>query len=333
MTGYVIHYHFCDICICVVGNTCISIMASNNFKIGKTKKSNYGYDTATKWTHVYSARQERTDYAATLVDPNLEINCRIPDLACYPTCTFKSEYHQPIVIDAGATSTNNQVFYVGLHTLPTVTMYQGTKSAVVGGPGSISTNTGKNFSIGDSGANTRYKAARLVSAMARLSFAGKDTETEGSIQAAFLPKRYATTCNNLGAVTFYSATTVDQVPDYYSGPLRNGAVVRYKPTDADSFNMATVALSTSATTDPDYFGSFVFIVNPGAASTTMQLDIVMNWEGIPLKNNVGVEVAVSGADPGALAHGLNSASMSATCFSNTSSSWNKNVDSVLRSVA
>lgn len=313
-------------------------MSSANFTIRKGgKKSNYGYETGAKWTSVYNARQDRTDYAATLIDPTLEINCRIPDLACYPTTTWKTEFHQPLTITNGTGTTNNQVILVGLHPLPTVTCFQGV-NATAGTPGNKSTNANANFSIGDSQLNTRYKAGRLVSAMAKISYAGNDTTTEGSMMCAFLPKRYALTANAMGAITIYSAPTMDGVPDYYSGPLKNGSIVRYKPTDADSFNMATVALSTESggnITSPDYFGSFLFIVNPVPTTTslTIQVDIILNWEGIPLKNNIGAETAVSGADPGALAHGLNSASMSATVFSATPASWSKNVDQVLRSVA
>lgn len=295
------------------------------------KKSAYGYDVGTTSTKIYDARQKRTDYAASLIDPELRLNVRIPDLACYQTATYCTEYHQPLSLINTATTTNNTLFQVFLAPCPTVFFHQGGTGTA---PGDLSTGT-TSFNIGDTQANyqAKYKSARLVSAIAKLTFAGNDTSTEGTVFATFFPADWGMVVPNVAQNLDYAiASKWANLPDYYSGPLRNGACVRYKPHDGASFDMFAVSQNLGASA---VFGAFQFMVALPAATTgvTMHLDVVMNWEAILTSTVTGIPQAISGADPGALAHGLNAAAASDSSFAANPMSWQKNVDSILRQVA
>lgn len=299
----------------------------------KGHKSYYGHDVGTTSTKIYDARQKRTDYACTLIDPELRLGVRIPDLACYQTATFTTEYHQPLSIDNSTGTTNNCLFTVMTGAgCPTVWFHQGSHGTV---PGDLTTGAGGEIVIGDTQANyqAKYKSCRLVSASVRISYAGNDTTTEGTIMGTFLPSDWnllvPAAPNN---IAYYTPQQWKDLPDYYSGPLRNGVVIRYKPHDALSFDMQATSQNLGAYSA--FGGMMVSVQLPNAtASVTLQLDIVMNWEALLASTATGIPQGISGADPGALAHGLNAAAASDSAFAGTASAWAKNVDALLRQVA
>lgn len=304
-------------------------MYKRTYKQSSGKKSQYGHDVGTISSKIYSSKQGRTDYAVTLVNPELKVNARIPDLACYPTATFSSELHTPFKIDNRATSANSSLIVVNTGAVsPTLYFHQGALSNVTkGAPNSGGLGAVKIGQTGDEYA-LKYKAARLVSAMVKVTFAGQDTATEGSISGAYFPADWG--YSKGATLPFFDPGTWNAAPDYYQGPVKNGCCVRYKPVDSTSFDMKTTA--TQVNND---FGTFMVLVDVPVAvtSVTMQIDIVLNWEGIVVDNTLGIPVGISGADPGALAHGLNAAGSSAGAFACNPLSWQKNVDGVLRSVA
>lgn len=314
----------------------------------KGKKSRYGTDVATLSNTTYVAHQQRTDYAKTLIDPFLHIPARIPDLACYPTATYRTELHQVETVDLSATNQNTKMYVVDLHGEPRLWYYQGNGGT---SPGAVRA-VGSYKAIGPTNLATRFKATRLVSAMVKVAFAGNDNNTEGAIYGAFFPTDWklqpglpytgvAPTASASNPNICWEGTKWSDVPEYYAGPLKNGVVLRYKPQDTDAFNMRSINtkdpftgnnVSNDEPVAGSPFGTFIVLIDPTVACK-MQFDIVLNWEGIVLSNDAGYPVGISGADPGALAHGINAAGASATAFSATSASWAKHVDGVLRSVA
>lgn len=309
----------------------------------KGKKTRYGHDVDTISNVAYVAHQKRTDYAATLIDPFLRINARIPDLSCYPTATYRTEFHQVVSILNAASNENTKMLVVDLHPDSYLYYYQGEGGV---GPGALR-NTSSSVQI-SSTVSTKYKAARLVSAMMKVSYAGNDTTTEGAITGAYFPSDWQIQGGypfdstgpdtNSNPDICYTAAKWLNCPDYYSGPMKNGVVLRMKPQDIDNFNMRQISvddpLTTPTTTRGSPFGAFIVYVDPTVTTAIkFQVDIVLNWEGIIKTNDAGVPIGISGADPGALAHGINAAGASATAFSATSASWAKHVDQVLRSVA
>lgn len=308
-------------------------MPIKTMKYTRGAKTRYGKDVDSKSTHVYNARQARTDYAATLIDPTLNLGCRIPDLACYPTAVWTTEYHQPFQFINTNTATNNMVMQVSLMTCPRVQCYQGSNGTT---PGALTTtgpaSAASPLQVGDTDTNlkARFKAARLVSGIAKLTFAGNDTITEGTIYASYLPPDYGGTYAYAPQLA-WDAAQWSANPGYYNGPLKNGACIRYKPSDGTAWDMQ---ITEANGLKPAPFGIMVFMISVPASTTslTFQLDIVLNWEGLLANNQTGIPPAISGADPGALAHGLNAAAESDGEFAATATAWAKNVDAILRSV-
>lgn len=319
----------------------------SNQRHKKGGKSRYGYEVDTISNVAYVAHQKRTDYAVTLIDPFLRVNARIPDLSCYPTATYRTEYHQVVsIVNSANSNENTKMLVVDLHPDSYIYFYQGEGAGPAGTPGSLR-NTSSSTQISSS-VSSKYKAARLVSAMMKVSYAGNDTTTEGAISGAYFPSDWQIQggypFDNTGPSTTrnpdicYAASKWLGCSDYYTGPMKNGVVLRMKPQDIDAFNMRQISvqdpLTTPHTTKGSPFGAFIVYVDPTTTTAIkFQVDIVLNWEGIVLNNDAGVPIGISGADPGALAHGINAAGASATAFSATSASWAKHVDQVLRSVA
>lgn len=321
--------------------------------ITKGKKTRYGKDVDTITNRIYNSKQGRTDYAATLINPALKFGARIPDLACYPTATYTTEYHASETVSFANATSNTQLLHVDLHAAPSIYRYQGqhgTAPGEVTSPASVTA-----IGPGDAALQSRYKSARLVSAMVKVSYADNDTATTGTIYGAYLPPDFKICPNynfNGGGLAnsnpLICATPAYwlKVPDYYVGPIKNGVVCRYKPQDSSCFNMYMPNITDPINTTgsgtggvqgdrPSPFGAFlIYFDKPsGSSALTVQLDVVLNWEGIVLTTDVGIPSGMSGADPGALAHGFNAAGGAATAFSATPSSIAKNIDDVLRRVA
>lgn len=330
------------------------------YKIGKSKRSRYGYSANTITTEHYAARQRRTDYAASLIDPSIKVNARIPDIACYETSTFCNEYHAMGTVRpySDTTDNNNAVHIWSLHPDGYCSSYN-SGAAALGTPGKATAAAARFPAIvpgGLSNSNAfseRYKAARLVSALLKYTFAGDDTKTSGEIFCAFVPeelKNFVTGAQ--GAVNWdgtgldggipqsknLNATTIDKVKEYctswYQGPLKNGCVLRYKPVDGSSFDMANpVQKFADSVRITGKYGFFIVIFNhENSPGVNFSVDYWANYEGIPSTYAIGINVGVSASDPGALAHGINAAAKTKTCFANTPAAWNTNVTEVLRSV-
>lgn len=328
-----------------------------NLKVGKVKRTRYGYSAPTITSDKYVIRQGRTDYAMTLIDPFKRIPVRIPDLASYETVTFTNELHGQWKVSptSETTAVGNQILVVNLSPGGWVSTYSGGTGTNTTGAGSAPFTQ----QIGGSNTQTRYKAARLVSAAVKITYSDNDTNTAGEILGAFIPADYGCLSRNdtglynwtggagldangypVGAnydlstdVSNGGAKLKSLVANYYEGPLRSGVMIRYKPQDALSFNMDTIKANTGTTVYTQTFGVFVIECLPVTATTMMQVDIVCNYEGVLKNNDLGLLTGVSESDPGALAHGINAAGKSATAFASTGGSLALNVDSVIKSVA
>lgn len=323
------------------------------YKQQGVKRKRYGYDVGSKSSKIYNEKQGRSDYAMTLINPFIYLNARVPDLACYPTAVFTVRKTFPFTVKNTNDLNNQGIIHIALATLPTMTYHQnrngGTPGNFVGGSTTY---------LGDPNnyTSTKYRASRLVSAMLKVSYAGSDTDTEGLISATYIPPEMTakvttgTATNTYGGMDpqqnlsiygyCYTADTWEMARDYYSGPLKNGAVARFKPVDSSSFDMRPISNNSPAGsglsfTTPYSFGDIICEIAPGLSttSTTVQVEISLNFEALLASTMSDANIGISGADPIALAHGLNAAGMSATAFSATQASWARNVDDVLRSIA
>jgi len=317
----------------------------SNYRLKPNKRGRYGHTQPTLTSGKHVVKQGRTDYAMSLIDPFKRIDCRIPDMACYETVTFTNEVHQLMEITSvnQTGSTNNCVAVISLIPGGGIQFFQGDQAA---GAGNISTSANAKIVPGSTHTTTRYKAARLVSAGVKVTFAGDNTQTRGEIIGAFIPADYKVKysdgaiavsgtglTNGLPNTTNYdlrSATAIKSLTaNYCEGPLKAGMVVRYKPQDIMSFDMVGVYPTGTEQVEP--FGTIVIFMAASLA-TSLQFDVVLNYEGLVRNNDLGLASAVSSADPGALAHGINAAGKANSCFASTTASIHANIDRVLMSV-
>lgn len=299
-----------------------------NKKAYKKYKYNQGTDLALATTH-YVVNQSRADYALTLVDPWAKLDCRIPDLACYPTATFTIDHvfeWNPDVTTVAAA--NSQLLRVGMHGssfgcfYPAFNVTGGVSGDVKGFSALPSMPSGITGGIA-----TLYKSARVVSAGIKVTWAGNDSNTTGTIYCTYVPGD-ATSVVAARPVLYDTAAAWTSVNEHYMGPMRLGCIARFKPHDTGAFDMKTTAAITAAdaSTYPQ-FGDFYVAVNPGTGVTGLKFNVQLsiNYEGLVTGNNVGIDTGVSAADPVALAHGMNVAGRCLTSFAATAASENDNI--------
>jgi len=324
---------------------------SSAVNVRHSKRSRYGNEANVITSDRYVSRQARTDYALTLIDPFKKIPARIPDIASYETVCFTNEIHDHVSLLAESTATgdNNFLTVVNLSPGAWTKFYCGANFAT--DPGRKSTVSG--WQPGGANTKTRYKSARLVSAVVKLTHADLDTNTAGEIIGGFLPGDYGVydVGGSAGSMEWngtvgagldangnpdtlnYKVTTSTELKailsNYYEGPIKNGVCIRYKPQDANSFDMK------GCVADGEYqlqsFGCFLIAARP-ASTMRFNIDIVMNYEGILMSNDLGLIAGVSDADPGALAHGINAAAKVPSAFDASPASLHKYIDNVVKSV-
>lgn len=350
------------------------ILSRTHYKTTAPKKSRYGTDPGTVGIKHAVGHQSRTAYAETLINPEMQLEVRIPDMSCYPTACFTAEKHISYPVIKYNDTTDNCILVVPLQGNPGIEYFQGYYSNQSGGtgtPGNKSTgnsNPASNFNPVLSSISTKFMSARLVSAILKVTWAGNDSQTSGHIYGAHVVStntmtgatqlngtdvyRNSTWNGTLGATLanppLYDKAAWARLPDFHSGPMSKGVCLRYKPVDASAFSMDTVFSDTqlditgsnptgqgAAKGLPCPYGAFVVMVDPTAASTgsgltaaELQLDLVLNYEGIPWFNDIGIPTAVSASDGSALSHGLNIAGRSNSCFPATE--YHSNIHGPLR---
>nr|QXP07792.1 MAG: putative capsid protein [Arizlama virus] len=232
-------------------------------------------------------------YAATLIDPFNFKGIRIPDLACYPTCTFSLETSLTWVPVTAGDDTNTTALVVDLNRDPQYQAMQGSSGGHAGNRVGAAVPIATNLSA-------LYKSSRLVSAGVVVKFAGNDSNCKGAISIVNYPGFDA-----IGVTLNKTTTYANEVNypersvNFYYGPVREGAAAYYRPVDTSCFEIGPIA-------QVDCFG--VFIISLRGIDTTspptFTVDIQTNWEGIPNGAMIGSDMLSSTMDIGAFQRGL-----------------------------
>lgn len=287
-------------------------------------------------------KQRPADYCKTLVDPWLDMNIRIPDLACYPTSAFKNELNYVWAVTNAGDSSNNSILVVDLAETLGFFHCQGRNGAL---SGEYTTGTLTPTYIGPQNLYQYYDQFRVVSAGIKVQFADADTATKGIIWASAYPGcseniQQSTTQQSSpwksvkagNPCDLSSQKLLNDQKNVYSGPLVDGCVVRYQPYSSNSFEM--IRGTTDAGTNQWFnFGRFVVAVDGLAVgeARTLHVSMVVNIEAIPISANPSqIATAPSPADGIALDAGLNVASQSTPAFSASPGDINSNITSIIR---
>lgn len=81
---------------------------------GKQTYKKKTYYTGKVHDKTLSKTQAPADYAKTLINPWLDLNCRIPDLSSFPTATFKYELNYIWNVQCKSDATDNTVMVIDL---------------------------------------------------------------------------------------------------------------------------------------------------------------------------------------------------------------------------
>lgn len=276
------------------------------------------------------APQARTDYARSLLNPFLRLPVRIPDLSSYQTSIYTQESHVAWFPNGVTNNTNNNMFVVIVATTlqanPVYAVAQGENN--IGQYGQI-TNAVTLKDVGfDKSAN--YKFARLVSAACKISYAGTDSQNQGTIRACTVAFPAALAATFVGSV-FGTIEGFQQQQDFIQTPVINGCIARYAPRDSEDFQMRPV-VATGSTTIANYTRPFMFVfeaVNT-AAGVPLHVDITCNFEALAGANATIPESARGPCDPQSTGMGMEMAGSLPGVFSAADDQVEMYVDSPVK---
>jgi len=299
-------------------------------------------------SHITPSKQQPTDYPKALLAPHIYKNIKIPDLTCYPSTTFTEEEHLSWL---PGPLTGGESMYIGLTPGVWVTTIHPTVLAASGISPAIPVagSYGSQQNIIAQKLHTRYKAARLVSAMASITYIGNGDSNQGLVTCSYVPfgKAAAFTSTALVPGTSpvwngeFDRVLIKDYVDSYQGPLKNGAVVFYKPVDSNSFRYvnlfdnsfarsASQASSNGAgssgqgsvtveglfSNQSNGFGYFVFNLEGESRDfSAFDVKIVANWEAIPNDDDTDAVITASPTNAAAASAGLSLASVTPTAGS------------------
>lgn len=311
-------------------------------KGGVTRKrfaSDYALDRTTSYfsnsAKTTPSRQKPSDYVKTLLSPHTYKGMKIPDLACYPSTTYCEDEH--VTWQYSGTS-GGDLLFVGLTSQCFYSIVHSTTDAT---PSTFGTQA--NILTGDM--SSRFGSSRLVSAEAKVTFIGNGDNNQGLISCAYVPygkvlffqtgvitPGVTSTVGNMDA----SILNIKDYNDSYTGPLKNGASVYYKPVDSNSFAYKPVFGPTtgrvpsraqavtpgigsgnsasSMANFADGWGYFVFAIDgqsTTAGAALFDVKITLNFEALPTdddtdyvmsasptnSNSIDVALAIASATP------------------------------------
>jgi hypothetical protein len=312
------------------------------------KKQPSQYKKRIEYTdHIYAKKdggsgQRPADYAKTLLDPWLDLNTRIPDLACFPTATYKNEINYVWKVHCSTGVVDNTFLIVDF----AETMgYYHCNGHTAAAPGSYTGGALASSNIGLPNADQFHDKFRLVSAGVKVKFADADTHSKGVIWSAVFPGTSESIQLNAASqsspwtpvsagqpLDLSTYTALNQLKGVYTGPLVDGCVARYQPSSSMSFAMIKPGASNTINQVFNYGRIVIYIDGLTAGDTrTLHVSFVANIEAIPLSSNSSqIATAPSPASANALDAGLMAASSAYNSFSGTDADWKANVQNPVR---
>lgn len=284
--------------------------------------------------------QQPSKYAATLIDPFRFRGIRIPDLACHPSVTYSLEYDTTITLTGGSTAEGAyDGIIIPLCGNPGFKYYNNTNGRMSGALSANGTLVSQTCFGNATNIATSYSQSRIVSAQCVVKFAGDDNAQSGSIVGAFVQagdtngsggqSNLALTSRWLDQAS-QAAGTADffnliegvplQNPEFlkrrqsFMGPISDGIILQFRPADADDFiyRQTSNGVNQTALGAVPIFNincGFIFGIRSvtGGATRTFTMSVVVNFEALPVDDNIGLPGVGVYVNPSAQAYGLNAA--------------------------
>lgn len=318
------------------------------YKSGRStyKKKDYNPDSW-KAKKIKTSGQQPADYAKTLINPWLDLGVRIPDLSSMPTSTFQYQKNFVWTVTNTNANTNNSILIVDLAENPGYFFCNGFAAAGTEGvwTGGTLATTVTALAPAASTMASFYDLFRVVSAGVKVKFADSDTATKGVIwgatAGATMESAQISSATKSSPFTAVNATSPwplnnasrwnDQV-GVYCGPLSEGIVLRYAPSDSKCFQMIKPDTDLRTTQIFNY-GRLAIAIDGLAVGDTRSLlvEIVCNIEAIPTgSQSTQVQLKQSTANGAALDAGLNAATAAECVFGGSDESVNRNINNIVR---
>lgn len=288
-------------------------------------------------------------YYLTLDEPAIYMGVRIPDDSDLNTVTFSLVKRITLTVSSNGVASLllGQCYSAGA---PVGTLIPNPAVQTVGGGGSYVVGY-KNNSAATAGAlfNTAAGAggstpitldswngtaqgvpslcvsARLVSAGCTFRSTASTISNEGLFTGAFLPKGYVYGQGSSYYMAGLTSDLVAAIPDSIQVPVNSpdGMTLKYQPLDETCRTFVDLDIDPTSTdiATQDLFnpGAFLFCATGASANTTIQVCLVMNFEGVPRYNTLVFQNALDSApdDPIAVAEAMNKISEQETAVAGT----------------
>lgn len=227
--------------------------------------------------------QQPGEYARCLLDPENSPCVSIPDEASYPTTLFTVK--QEIALPASAAGGSNGI-RVTLGPVPIYETESGASTDLVYAySAAVSVDAVTNIQ------NT-YRGCRLVAASCRAEFIGNDTNNKGVVVATSISRNFGNAEFDLDDTLPGAYAVHRNYRETIVGPVKDGAVVLYRPVDSMSFTM----LRTNSAANYSY-GQFVLhFTGLDTAAPNIVIYLTCHYEGLwanPTSGAVNVTEAVT----------------------------------------
>lgn len=219
------------------------------------------------------------DYLECLMDPENHPGCRVPDMVTIPSSTFQFVYDDII----SPTGTGD-----GIQVLINPVNYGG--STVADRPIQIWANTtpGGAYAavkqinwVQGATINGLFDQYRPVSGVLYVEFIGNSTADSGEVSMGWLPRIEAAS-SPIAALGTNFASVVQQ-SFTKTIPLRNGAVVMWKPQDNQDLEYARDGTAYNAS-GTNYWPSIFAATSGQQTASAVRIRAVFNYEAIPTSN-------------------------------------------------
>jgi len=228
---------------------------------------------------------DRNLYLMSLQDPENHPGVRVPDMVTFPSSVFQLTLDTVLTPgNTGGTSYGDGVLAIlnpilGNSTSGFYPIYTGTNTTALGA-----------YTLGHLAWNqettlrTLYDSYRPVSAAIYAEYAGNSTTDSGTICMGIIPRDSATIATLVG--TFSAAIAQSYTKAI---PLRNGAVVTWKPQDNHDLEYKDVQDTSSA----DHLFPYIFIATSGMSASAnnncnLRLRFIVNFEALPTTDTYAV---------------------------------------------
>jgi hypothetical protein len=216
--------------------------------------------------------ENHSRYWASLNDPFNVRGAKIPDVGAIASTTFSSTFRTTLTADAT---------YLGFAARLNLSSFgyaawfqKGTMTSSTSISAWVNTSADPSGVLGN---QDFFTGVRVVSASIAAEYAGTNFDNKGLFTAAFQNSKDSTSLTNVVSVANYF--------DAIQLPIskNRGVMVRYKPTDYDSFNY--IDPTAFAAGSADSLGTLNIWGTGMIASTAVQIVVTVNYEGIPTTAN------------------------------------------------